>query len=160
MSEELKLSHLDESGKVRMVNVTTKAVLYRVATATGRVYMRESTLRLISSQAVPKGNVFETARLAGILAAKKTGEWIPLCHPLPIEGCDIQMEIDTTNHCIEITATTSIHAKTGVEMESLTAVSAAALTIYDMCKAVDKDMTISDIRLISKTKSPLPQTSS
>lgn len=155
MSEELKLSHMDESGKVRMVNVAAKEVLYRVATAMGRVYMQESTLRLISSQAVPKGNVFETARIAGILAAKKTGEWIPLCHPLPIEGCDIQMEIDEAKCCIEITATTGIHAKTGVEMESLTAVSAAALTIYDMCKAVDKQMTISDIRLISKTKNKI-----
>lgn len=152
--EHNTFSHIGPGGEVRMVNVSDKPVMRRSATATGLISMNSQTVRMITSSAIPKGNVLETARIAAIQAAKKTGDWIPLCHPLPIQGCDVVLTPDEANACIHISVTTSIEAKTGVEMESLTAVSAAALTIYDMCKAVDKSMAIGDIKLTVKTKQP------
>ena len=138
-----------------MVDVSAKLISARAAVAQGAIRLRKETLRLIESNRVAKGNVLATARLAGILAAKRTGDLIPLCHPLPISHCEVNFEIPKSRDRIVITASAKITAPTGVEMEALTAVSLAALTIYDMCKAVDKTMRITDVRLISKTKSAL-----
>jgi cyclic pyranopterin phosphate synthase len=135
-----------------MVDVSAKPLQDREAIAKGEIRLANSTLELIRKQRVAKGNVFATARIAGILAAKKTGNLIPLCHPLPITHCDVEFEIPKRGGRIIITATARIRAQTGVEMEALTAVSIAALTIYDMCKAVDKGMSIRNIELLSKTK--------
>ena len=135
-----------------MVDVSAKPVLRREAVAQGEIRLRRATLALIQSQTIAKGNVFAAARLAGILAAKKTGELIPLCHPLPLTHCEVNFDVPGTRDRIVITASAKIAAQTGVEMEALTAVSVAALTIYDMCKAVDKAMRITNIRLLLKTK--------
>ena len=135
-----------------MVDVSAKPVMFREAVATGEIRLQRSTLNLIESQTIAKGNVLAAARLAGILAAKKTGELIPLCHPLPLTHCEVNFAIPRTRDRIVITAAAKIAAQTGVEMEALTAVSIAGLTIYDMCKAVDKRMRITGIRLVSKTK--------
>jgi cyclic pyranopterin phosphate synthase len=135
-----------------MVDVSGKPVMHREAVAKGEIRLRSATLELIESQTIAKGNVLGAARLAGILAAKKTGELIPLCHPLPLTHCEVLFEIPKSRDRINITASAKIAAQTGVEMEALTAVTVAALTIYDMCKAVDKTMRITGIRLISKTK--------
>lgn len=147
-----KLTHIDASGEAAMVDVSTKPVLLREAVARGEIHLQKATLRLIESQTIAKGNVLAAARLAGILAAKKTGELIPLCHPLPLTHCEVNFELPRTWDRIVITASARIAAQTGVEMEALTAVSVAALTIYDMCKAVDKTMRITQVRLMSKTK--------
>ena len=147
-----KLTHLDARGEASMVDVTPKPLMIREAVARGQIHLQKETLRLIQSHAIAKGNVLATARLAGILAAKKTGELIPLCHPLPITHCEVNFEIPKTNDRIVITASAKITAQTGVEMEALMAVTIAALTIYDMCKAVDKRMRVTDVKLISKTK--------
>ena len=147
-----RLSHLDARGEAAMVDVSHKPVMLREAVAAGEIRLRRATLALIEKHAVAKGNVLATARLAGILAAKKTGELIPLCHPLPLTHCEVQFEIPKSRDRIRITATAKIAAQTGVEMEALTAVTVAGLTIYDMCKAVDKTMEISAVRLVSKTK--------
>jgi len=136
-----------------MVDVTEKPMLVRTATARGEIRLRAATLKLIEAHGLAKGNVFAAARLAGILAAKKTGELIPLCHPLPLTHCEVNFDIPKTRDRIVVLATARIAAQTGVEMEALTAVSVAGLTIYDMCKAVDRTMRISGIRLLSKTKS-------
>lgn len=133
-----------------MVNVSEKPVQQREAVARGEILLLPETLRRIQANDIAKGNVLATARLAGIIAAKKTGDLIPLCHPLAISHCEINFETGADR--IVITATTRIAAQTGVEMEALTAVTMAALTIYDMCKAVDKSMQISNVRLVSKTK--------
>lgn len=138
-----------------MVDVSDKPPMARRAVASGEIRMAPATLALIESSQIAKGNVLEAARLAGIMAAKRTGELIPLCHPLPITHCDVAFSIPESRDSIQITASARITAPTGVEMEALTAVSVAALTIYDMCKAVDKAMVISEIRLISKEKLPL-----
>ena len=135
-----------------MVDVSAKPVLLREAIAIGEIRLQPATLKLIEANAIAKGNVLATARLAGILAAKKTGELIPLCHPLPITHCEVSFEIPARRDRVVITASAKIAAQTGVEMEALTAVTIAALTIYDMCKAVDKTMVISDVRLLKKTK--------
>jgi cyclic pyranopterin phosphate synthase len=135
-----------------MVDVSAKPVMFREAVARGEVRLQRATLKLISSQTIAKGNVLATARLAGIMAAKKTGELVPLCHPLPLTHCEVNFEIPRAQDRIVITASARIAAQTGVEMEALTAVSLAALTIYDMCKAVDKTMRLTDIKLLSKTK--------
>jgi len=135
-----------------MVDVTDKLVMFREAVASGEVRLQRSTLKLIESHTIAKGNVLATARLAGILAAKKTGELIPLCHPLPLTYCEVNFTIPRSRDRIVITAAARISAQTGVEMEALTAVSVAGLTIYDMCKAVDKTMRITEVRLISKVK--------
>ena len=150
-----KLTHVDRRGEARMVDVTEKPVVRRTAVARGEIRLKRATLRLIRSQKVAKGNVLATARLAGILAAKKTGELIPLCHPLPITHCTVDFDLPSSGDRIVIEASARIDGHTGVEMEALTAVSVAALTIYDMCKAVDKSMRIASVRLISKTKRPL-----
>jgi cyclic pyranopterin phosphate synthase len=134
-----------------MVNVTNKKPTMREATAEATVMMSADTFELIRSQQVKKGNVLETARIAGIMAAKKTSELIPMCHPLNITHVQIDFMADETRGCVEIKATVRIIDQTGVEMEALTAVSVAALTIYDMCKSYDKAMTISTIRLLSKS---------
>jgi cyclic pyranopterin phosphate synthase len=146
------LSHLNARGEASMVDVSDKPILLREAIARGEIRLQKVTLKLIESQTIAKGNVLAAARLAGILAAKKTGELIPLCHPLPLTHCEVNFQIPKTRDRIIITASAKIAAQTGVEMEALTAVSIAALTIYDMCKAVDKQMTITAIKLLSKTK--------
>ncbi len=145
------LTHIDERGKARMVDVSAKEATFREAVAKGRVLLKTETLDLILANEVKKGDVLGVARIAGILAAKKTGELIPLCHPLNITSVDVEFEPLREVPCIDITATARVSSQTGVEMEALTAVSVAALTIYDMCKAVDKAMTLTDIRLVKKT---------
>jgi cyclic pyranopterin phosphate synthase len=147
-----KLTHIDARGEASMVDVSAKPVMFREAVASGEVRLQRATLKLIESQTIAKGNVIAAARLAGILAAKKTGELIPLCHPLPLTHCEVNFAIPKTLDRIVITATVRIAAQTGVEMEALTAVSIAGLTIYDMCKAVDKTMRVTNVRLVSKTK--------
>ena len=149
----IKLTHINTRGEANMVDVSHKPVLLREAVAGGEIRLQPATVKLIQSQKIAKGNVLGAARLAGILAAKKTGELIPLCHPLPLTHCEVNLEIPGSADRILITASAKIAAQTGVEMEALTAVSIAALTIYDMCKAVDKKMRIGPIRLIKKTKS-------
>jgi cyclic pyranopterin monophosphate synthase len=151
-----KLTHLDARGEATMVDVSLKPVVLRQAVASGEIRLNRATLGLIQKNRIAKGNVLATARLAGIQAAKKTGDLIPLCHPLPITHCDVQFEIPRSRDRILITASARIAAQTGIEMEALTAVSVAALTIYDMCKAVDKGMKIGSIRLVSKSKQALP----
>ena len=135
-----------------MVDVSAKPVLRREAIARGEIRLRKATLALIQSQTIAKGNVLAAARLAGILAAKKTSELIPLCHPLPLTHCEVNFAIPGSRDRIVISASAKVAAQTGVEMEALMAVSVAALTIYDMCKAVDKEMRITDVTLVSKTK--------
>ncbi len=139
-----------------MVDVTRKPPLLREATAAGEIRLATATLDLIENNRVAKGNVLATARIAGIMAAKRTGDLIPLCHPLPITHCEVDFEIPTSRDRILISATTRITAGTGVEMEALTAVTVAALTLYDMCKAADKGMVIGDVRLLRKSKLELP----
>jgi cyclic pyranopterin phosphate synthase len=144
------LTHLDESGRARMVDVSAKGDTVRIATARGRVLMRPETLRLIESGGVKKGDVLAIAQVAGVMGAKRTSDIIPLCHPLPITGVDLSFELDKAASAVVIEASARVVGKTGVEMEALTAVSTAALTVYDMCKAVDKDMVIDRIRLVHK----------
>ena len=145
-----KLTHIDESGRATMVDVGDKAVTQRVAVARGSVTMEPDTLQLIMEGNVKKGDVLTVAELAGIMAAKRTSELIPLCHPLPLNKVDVVCTPNVQEHCIEIAATERVSGKTGVEMEALTAVSIAALTIYDMAKAVDRSMRIGDVRLMFK----------
>jgi cyclic pyranopterin phosphate synthase len=147
-----KLSHLDARGRVRMVDVSAKVPAARVAVARGEIRLQPATIAAIQRNHLAKGNVWATARLAGIMAAKQTGALIPLCHPLPLTHCAVEFEIPPARDRVVITATAKITAPTGVEMEALTAVSLAALTIYDMCKAVDKSMRITGISLVSKSK--------
>jgi len=146
-----RLTHLDESGAARMVDVSEKAVTARTATAGASVWMARETLQLIYSGTAPKGDVLAAARIAGIMAAKRTHELIPLCHPLALSKVTVEFSPDDKAARIDVTATAKVEAKTGVEMEALTAVSVACLTIYDMCKAVDRAMRIGDIRLIAKS---------
>lgn len=145
-----RLTHLDEKGKAKMVDVSAKATTSREARAAGSVYMKKQTLRLIKKGGMPKGDVFAVARVAGIMAAKKTPELIPLCHPLNLTSVEVDLHIDERKGRLAIESRVSTLGQTGVEMEALTAVSAAALAVYDMCKAVDKEMVISDIMLIEK----------
>ena len=147
-----ELTHIDADGDARMVDVSAKPVQTREAVACGEIRLAKATLDAIESGQAAKGNVLATARLAGIMAAKKTADLIPLCHPLPITHAEVNFETPSSRDRIVITATARIAAQTGIEMEALTAVSVAALTIYDMCKAIDKQMQITDIRLLSKTK--------
>ena len=152
-----ELTHLDEQGRARMVDVGHKPVTAREAIAEGFVTLQPATLRAIADEKVPKGEVLNTARIAGILAAKRCGELIPLCHPLPVESVEVHFDVPQLEPehqepvRLHIKSIARIQAKTGVEMEALAAVSIAALTVYDMCKAIDKTMVISDIRLLSKT---------
>jgi cyclic pyranopterin monophosphate synthase len=143
-------THLDKQGNASMVDVSAKPIQQREALARGEIHLQPATIQKIQSNEIAKGNVLATARLAGIMAAKKTGDLIPLCHPLAISHCEVNFDLAADR--IAITATTRIAAQTGVEMEALTAVSIAALTIYDMCKAIDKTMRIENIHLVSKTK--------
>ena len=152
------LTHIDEQGRARMVDVGHKAVTLRTATATGVVRMRPSTLAAIAENRVAKGEVLAVARVAGIMAAKRCGDLIPLCHPLALDSVEVEFDLPELSppedEAVElvIRATAKLHAKTGVEMEALTAVSVAGLTVYDMCKAIDKSMSIDGVRLLSKTK--------
>ncbi|MFO1094430.1 MAG: cyclic pyranopterin monophosphate synthase MoaC [Planctomycetaceae bacterium] len=144
-----ELTHFDAAGASRMVDVSTKPVTWRLARAEALVTMRPETLALIRDRKVAKGDVFEVARLAGIMATKRTPDLIPLCHSLGLESAEVEFEIvDATT--VRIEAVVSVHGRTGVEMEALTAVSVAGLTIYDMCKSVDREMTIGPIRLLEK----------
>ncbi len=147
----MKLSHLDDKGRVAMVGVGQKADTERIAVAAGEVHMKLETLRLIVGGAVSKGDVLTTAQIAGVMAAKRTPTLIPLCHPLSLTKIDVEFEIDEDRPRIGITATVRCTGKTGVEMEALTAVTVAALTIYDMAKAVEKTMSIEGIRLLRKS---------
>jgi cyclic pyranopterin monophosphate synthase len=144
------LTHIDESGAAHMVDIADKAESKRLAVAQGRITMKAATLKQIIAGDMPKGDVIGTARIAGIMAAKRTHDLIPLCHPLPISKVKVDIEPDGEN-CLVITATVGVSGKTGVEMEALTAVSVAGLTLYDMAKAVDKDMVISDIKVLHKS---------
>lgn len=143
-------THLDKQGNVSMVDVSAKPIQQREAVACGEIRLQPETIKKIQGNEIAKGNVLATARLAGIMAAKKTGELIPLCHSLGISHCEVNFDVAVD--LISITATTRVAAQTGVEMEALAAVSIAALTIYDMCKAIDKTMRIEGIHLVSKTK--------
>ncbi|MCD6287422.1 MAG: cyclic pyranopterin monophosphate synthase MoaC [Anaerolineae bacterium] len=146
----MELTHINEAGHVQMVDVGGKLDTERLAIARGAVVMRPETLRLIATDGLPKGDVLTTAQLAGIMAAKRTADLIPLCHPLALTKIDVDFEIDDAAWRVVITATARTRGKTGVEMEALTAVSVAALTIYDMAKAVEKTMRITDIHLVRK----------
>ncbi|MHB8091290.1 MAG: cyclic pyranopterin monophosphate synthase MoaC [Syntrophales bacterium] len=145
-----ELSHLDEKGQARMVDVTAKPITHRQATARGRVLMRPETAALIQEGGMPKGDVFSTARIAGIMAAKKTPELIPMCHPLEMTAIELSFLTDVSAGEIVIEAKAGMIGRTGIEMEVMTAVAVAALTIYDMCKAVDREIILTDIKLIRK----------
>ena len=151
MSDSNVLTHLDAEGKAQMVDVTDKAVTQRKAVATGKISMLPETLALIQSGGHKKGDVFAVARIAGIQGAKKCSDLIPLCHPLALSAINVEFEVDARNNQVLITASCKLSGRTGVEMEALTAVSVAALTMYDMCKAVDKGMVIDQIRLTEKS---------
>ena len=146
-----KLTHIDDQGRVRMVDVTDKAVTDRKALAQARVSMAKETFDLIRDQKVKKGNVLETARIAGVMAAKRTADLIPMCHPLSLTHVQVDFFPDETTHSIRIEALARVLDQTGVEMEALTAASVAALTIYDMCKAYDRGMMVSDVYLLEKS---------
>ena len=146
----MKLTHISSDGRARMVDVSAKPVSRRRAVATGKIRLQHKTLDLISKDQIAKGNVFATARIAGIQAAKQTARLIPLCHTLPLG--EIKIDIVTSHEGAEVRCTTQTVAQTGVEMEALVGVTVALLTIYDMCKAVDKEMQISDVRLVEKSK--------
>jgi cyclic pyranopterin monophosphate synthase len=146
-----ELTHLDDKGQAAMVDVGDKTVTSRMARASGRVYMSPETLSAIREWQVPKGDVLSAARIAGIMAAKRTPELIPLCHTLLLSKVAVDFEIDEVQNCVQITSTVRCKGQTGVEMEALTAVSVAALTIYDMAKALEKTMVIGDISLLEKT---------
>ena len=145
------LSHVDEQGRAKMVDVSAKADTEREAVARGLVLMKPETLKLVSEGGISKGEVLSVARVAGIMAAKHTPSLVPMCHPLLLTHVEVDLRLDTDISAIEITATVRTTGKTGVEMEALTAVTGSALTIYDMCKAVDKAMRIEKVRLVRKT---------
>ena len=144
-------THFNEQGRAKMVNVGEKPVTCRTAAAGARVLINRNTFSLIKSGGMKKGDVLTVAQIAGIMGAKRTPDLVPMCHPIPLDGIDLKLSLDETLCSVEITAIVSCDGRTGVEMEALTAASVAALTVYDMCKAVQKDMVISDIRLLSKT---------
>lgn len=148
---EKKLTHLNEAGRARMVDVSNKDKTERFAKASARVLLNEETYKLIINQGIKKGDVLAVSQVAGIMGAKKTPDLIPMCHPISITGADIDFVLDDENFEIQIIATTKVVGETGVEMEALTAVSTAALTIYDMCKAVQRDIVITDIKLLEKS---------
>ena len=144
-------THFNEQGRAKMVDVGEKPVSVRTAVAAGRVLVNEETFALIRSGGMKKGDVLTVAQVAGVMGAKRTPDLIPMCHPILIDGINLELHLDVARRSVEITATVTCAGRTGVEMEALTAVSTAALTVYDMCKAVQKDMVITDIRLVSKT---------
>jgi cyclic pyranopterin phosphate synthase len=145
------LTHIDKDGNAVMVDVSAKAATERVATARGSIVMQPETLARIGAGGIKKGDVLGVARIAGIMAAKRTHELIPLCHPLALTSVTVDLVPDAGRNAVDITATVKVNGPTGVEMEALTAASVAALTVYDMCKAIDRGMTISDIRLVHKS---------
>ncbi len=145
-----QLTHIDPAGRARMVDVGAKDVTQREATARARVLMKPETLRVIREGRAAKGDVLAVAQVAGIMGAKRTPDLIPMCHPLPISGVEMAFSFDDEASAIEIQATVRVTARTGVEMEAITAVSVAALTVYDMCKAIDREMTIADVQLLYK----------
>ena len=151
MIDEPRLSHIDDAGRARMVDVTPKDETVRVAVARGRIVMLRETLRLLLRGEIAKGNVLTTAQIAGVMAAKRTHELIPMCHPLLLTGIDVELTPDESTSAVEIKATVRTTGKTGVEMEALIAVSVAGLTVYDMCKAVDRGMKLEDVRLVRKS---------
>ena len=151
MTGKFSLSHIDDDGKAVMVDVSDKGFTNRIATAAGSVEMKSATMKLIEEGGLKKGDVVSVARLAGILGAKKTPELIPLCHPLALQKINVEITLDPTRNAVDIEATCKVNGQTGVEMEALTAVSVAALTIYDMCKAVDRNMRLTNIRLCAKS---------
>lgn len=144
-------THFDEQGRAKMVNVGEKPETQRVAVASGRVYVNDTTFQLIQSGGIKKGDVLTVAQIAGIMGAKQTSGLIPMCHPIVLNGVHMNLHLDESTKSVAIIASVSCDGRTGVEMEALTAVSVAALTIYDMCKAVQKDMVISDICLLEKS---------
>lgn len=144
-------THFNEQGRARMVDVGEKPSSRRTAVAAGRVLVNDETFELIRSGGIKKGDVLTVAQIAGVMGAKRTFELIPMCHIVPLNGIDLELRLDDERKSVEITATVSCDGKTGVEMEALTAVSTAALTVYDMCKAVQRDMVITDIRLLGKS---------
>jgi cyclic pyranopterin monophosphate synthase len=146
-----RLSHLDRRGRARMVDVSAKAITRREAVARGEVTMRRETLARIAAGPLPKGDVLAVARLAGIMAAKRTADLVPLCHPLPLSHVDVELTPDAAGARVRIESRVQVEARTGVEMEALTAVTVAGLTLYDMCKAIDREMTIGAVRLVRKT---------
>ncbi|WP_296129013.1 cyclic pyranopterin monophosphate synthase MoaC [uncultured Anaerococcus sp.] len=146
-----KFTHLDENGRARMVDVSNKESTDRVALATGKVFLNDKTYTMVKNQEIQKGDVLTVAKVAGIMAAKNTSNLIPMCHPINLTSIDIEFKMDDERKVIEIFARAMLNAKTGVEMEALTAVSVTALTIYDMCKAVQKDIEIGEIKLLRKT---------
>ena len=150
MKKLKKLTHFDEKGHARMVDVTPKAETLRIAVARGHINAKPETIRLITEQGVAKGDVLEVARIAGIMVAKRTGDLIPLCHPLALTSVKVDVSVNADANRVEIEAEVQTVGRTGVEMEAMTAVSVACLTVYDMCKAVDREMEISDIRLVKK----------
>ena len=147
-----KFTHIDVKGEARMVDVSGKPVQQRMAVARGEMRMGSATLKLIRGDKIAKGNVLATARIAAIQAAKRTADLIPMCHPLAINHCEVEFDFPKSGNTIVITSTVKVNGQTGVEMEALTAVNLAALTIYDMCKAVDNKMRITNVKLISKIK--------
>lgn len=147
----MELTHFDEAGNARMVDVGEKPPTRRIATAAARVLVNEHTFSLIRDGGMKKGDVLTVAQLAGIMGAKRTPDLIPLCHPLALSSIDVQLSLDKERLSVEITATVTCTGQTGVEMEALTAAATAALTVYDMCKAVQRDMVITDVRLVEKT---------
>lgn len=148
---EQDFTHFNEAGKARMVNVGDKPLSHRTARATARVLVNADTFALIQSGGVKKGDVLSVAQLAGIMGAKRTPDLIPLCHPIALSGVDVKLTLNEPALAVDIETAISCHGQTGVEMEALTAATVAALTVYDMCKAVERDMRITDIRLLSKT---------
>ena len=148
---KLKLSHIDSEGHARMVDVGEKAVSQRESVARAEVHLQKETLESISQGSLPKGDVLAVAKIAGIQAAKRTSEWIPLCHPLALDAIDLELTPDHERSCVCVEARASVTARTGVEMEALVAVAAASLTVYDMCKAVDRGMTVDALRLVRKS---------
>jgi len=147
----MNFSHTNNSGKAQMVDISEKNITKRTAKAAAKVFMKKETLDLIKDNSLKKGDVLSCARIAGIMGGKKTSELIPLCHNLPIDSIAIDFELDFNHCCVNITSTAVCTYKTGIEMEALTSASVAALVIYDMCKAVDKEMVIADVKLIYKT---------
>lgn len=147
----MELTHINEEGRAKMVDVSEKVDTVREAVAIGYVSMKKETLEKIKEGTISKGDVLAVAQVGGIMGAKNTPQIIPMCHPIMISGCDINFKIDFENNRVEIMATTKTVGKTGIEMEALTAVSTAALTIYDMCKAIDREMIINNIMLVKKS---------
>ena len=145
------LTHFDKNGNAHMVDVGGKEITERVAIARATITMQAATIKLIQTKTAKKGDVLAVAQLAGIMAAKKTSDLIPLCHPLALSSVDLKLTVDAKRHAVDIEATCKLKGRTGVEMEALTAASVAALTVYDMCKAVDRGMVISDVKLVHKS---------